>query len=354
MCALFAFYILTGTFIKPLIRILCLPDIDKPIGGVKQLYKHVEHLCRLGWDAAVLTEANDFRPSWFTSDAPTACFRSSLENSVIHPSNTILVVPETYVGVNFSDFSGYDLRLFPKVVFNQNAYYSFGSSSVSSKDVHDFYFNNSVLHVLSISQDTHNFLSTNLGIPDSRMSRIINSIEPMFTPSFPKKRLFTWMPRKNPEHVRAVIHSLMDFPSSFSKGWSGFPLQNLSHSDVAQRLNESSIFLSFGHPEGFGLPVAEAMASGCWVVGYSGGGGRELFNYGASSEVSFGDWPNFVSSLHRVFEMFSKYPSECRLLLSRQSLAIKSLYNFDQELSSISVAWERIHQAYSHAIHSVS
>ena len=31
-----------------------------------------------------------------------------------------------------------------------------------------------------------------------------------------------------------------------------------------------------GHPEGFGLPIAEAMAAGCWVV-YSGGGGQELF-----------------------------------------------------------------------------
>ena len=39
------------------IRVLCLPDIDKAIGGVKQLYRHVEHLVALGWDAAMITEA---------------------------------------------------------------------------------------------------------------------------------------------------------------------------------------------------------------------------------------------------------------------------------------------------------
>ena len=44
------------------IRVLCLPDIDKAIGGVKQLYRHVEHEF-LGWDAAMVTEAEGFRPS---------------------------------------------------------------------------------------------------------------------------------------------------------------------------------------------------------------------------------------------------------------------------------------------------
>ena len=46
------------------------------------------------------------------------------------------------------------------------------------------------------------------------------------------------------------------------------------------------IFLSFGHPEGFGLPITEAMASGYWVIGYHGGGGRELFRFGASDSVT--------------------------------------------------------------------
>ena len=39
------------------------PDVDRAIGGVKQLYRHVEHLVALGWDAAVVTEAEGFRPS---------------------------------------------------------------------------------------------------------------------------------------------------------------------------------------------------------------------------------------------------------------------------------------------------
>ena len=41
----------------PRVRVLCLPDVDRAIGGVKQLHRHVEHLTALGWDAAMLTEA---------------------------------------------------------------------------------------------------------------------------------------------------------------------------------------------------------------------------------------------------------------------------------------------------------
>ena len=38
------------------------------------------------------------------------------------------------------------------------------------------------------------------------------------------------------------------------------------------------MFVALGHTEGFGLPLAEALAAGCLVAGYDGGGGRELFD----------------------------------------------------------------------------
>ena len=59
---------------RPKVRVLCLPDVDRAIGGVKQLYRHVEHLVALGWDAAMVTENSGFRPSWFTSTAPSFSF----------------------------------------------------------------------------------------------------------------------------------------------------------------------------------------------------------------------------------------------------------------------------------------
>ena len=333
--------------VRPSVRVLCLPDIDRAIGGVKQLYRHVEHLCALGWDASMVTEQEDFRPSWFQTTAPSISLQQSWESGELVANRTILVLPETYLRVDLNSFRGLDLSSLSRVIFNQNAYYSYGDFGVdTSQRLHDFYDAPSVLQVMSISEDTHAFLSRNLGIPDNRLSRIINSIEPIFRSDQSKSKRLHWMPRKNPEHVQAVLEGLQRSGISYSQGWEGQPLQQLSHSEVADRLNGAQLFLAFGHPEGFGLPIAEAMAAGCWVVGYSGGGGQELFRFGGSEHVAFGDWPGFVSAIDRAFQHFALTPRETALRLRRQSLAVRALYSVDEERASIGQSWERISDAF--------
>ena len=61
-------------------------------------------------------------------------------------------------------------------------------------------------------------------------------------------------------------------------GWEVRPIDGLSHAAVAEELRSSRIFVSLSRREGFGLPAAEAMACGCFVVGYDGFGGREFFD----------------------------------------------------------------------------
>ena len=227
------------------VRVLCLPDIDKAIGGVKQLYRHVEHLEGLGWNAAVVTENDGFRPTWFTSPATTYSFRECVVRGDFDSSETIIVLPETYLAIDFNAFRGVDLSMLPRVVFNQNAYYTFGESSADTiSSIRSFYFDPSVLQVLSVSEDTHLFLSSNLGLDDSKLSRIINAIEPIFEFNSSKSNRIHWMPRKNPEHVQAVIHSLQSARLNYCEGWSGEPLVNISHLQVAERLNSARLFLS--------------------------------------------------------------------------------------------------------------
>ena len=332
---------------RPRVRVLCLPDVDRAIGGVKQLYRHVEHLCALGWDAAMVTEASGFRPSWFESSAPSFSLGESRERGDLEPARTVLVLPETYLGVELRSFRGLDLSSFARVVFNQNAYYSYGefSSDMSSRLQH-FYDDPAVLQVLSISEDTHAFLARNLCIADHRLSRIINAIEPMFTPDSPKSKRMLWMPRKNPQHVQAVLSGLQRSTIPYTQGWEAQPLAQLSHASIAERLNGAQLFLAFGHPEGFGLPIAEAMAAGCWVVGYHGGGGKELFRFGGAEQVEFGDWSGFIAAIERFFSLFALAPRETAMRLERQALAVKALYSPVQERASIASAWERISEAF--------
>ena len=270
-------------------------------------------------------------------------FASAYSSGDFEVSSTILVLPETYLEANLSNFCGQDLSKFARVIFNQNAYYSFGGfSSTLEEQLATFYDSSNVLQVLSVSEDTHDFLTVNLNLADSKVSRIVNAVENIFRPASNPSNTIHWMPRKNPQEAQAVLLSIKRSCLSHTNGWTGSPLVSLSHDSVASHLNKAKIFLSFGHPEGFGLPIAEAMASGCWVIGYSGGGGRELFRFGASDEISFGDWTSFSQSVNRALTLFSKNPREMNIRLERQSLAVRTLYSQTQERASIQSAWSRI------------
>ena len=111
-------------------------------------------------------------------------------------------------------------------------------------------------------------------------------------------------------------------------------------------MSESLVFLSFGHPEGFGLPVAEAIASGCAVIGYSGLGGRELFFYDSGTscytEVGYGDWVGFIESVFSFIENIETNPSVVMKSLLRGVQKVKSSYNIDKMNDSVFSAIESL------------
>ena len=118
------------------------------------------------------------------------------------------MLPETYLGVDLSSFRGFDLSNMKRVVFNQNAYYSFGDfNSNTAQDLKNFYDNSLVLQVLTVSEDSHTFLSRNLGIRDKCLSRIVNSIERSFRPNQEKVKRMHWMPRK----IRCMYSNSSEF-----------------------------------------------------------------------------------------------------------------------------------------------
>lgn len=333
---------LLNQFTLSRVRVICLPDIDRPIGGVKQLFKHVEHLSDLGLDAAMVTESPTFHPSWFTSNAPVKSWLQCVEDGEFSDSSTILVLPETYINVDLYNFNGINISSLKRIIFNQNAYYSFGTSLATPQQIKDFYCSENVLHTLCVSSDSYNFLTSCLSLQPSKVSRIINAIEPYFIPQKTKSNTFCFMPRKNSDHVHSILTSLQLSSTAFPTRWTGQPLVDLTHTTIAEFLSTSRLFLSFGHPEGFGLPVAEAMASGCWVVGYSGLGGSELFSLNGSSVVEFGNWTDFIHKIHDVVIRFHLHREETELILDHQSQSIREIYSYANEVKSIESAWLKI------------
>lgn len=315
------------------------PDISRPIGGVKQIHRLVESIASTGRSAVIIQDDKDFHPGWFTSNVETISFDdwTNLSLRGFDKSANCLVVPETLAACVFS-YS----KIIPIVIFNQNGSYSFGVPSSKSifkpSALINLYRSDFVHHFICVSEYDHSLLSGPFGVPDNRISLIRNGIESQnFSLNVLKSKTISYMPRKNVFDANVVTSLLNN--QSWLDGWKIIPIKNSSHQQVISTLSSSLIFLSFGHPEGFGLPIAEALAAGCFVVGYSGLGGRELFNIGSKFNVAFdipiGDWVGFLSAVQHVVQSIEHEASTIRSRLSNSSNLIRDTYSL--EAMSVSV-----------------
>ncbi len=270
-------------------------DLSHPIGGVKQIHRFAEQMNSLGVCTKVIQEEKDFHPGWFTSNVLTIS-KKDFFSKKLSPEKDVIILPETAITL----LKRYQPKI-PKIIFNQNAFYTFGANSIihPAKLILQLYNDRSVAHILCVSKSNYDLLTGAFGINPEHVSHIINSIEiDLFKPAALKRKQIAFMPRKNRDHAEIVIGCLKR--KEWFSDWCCIPLEDLSHKEVAKVLSESLGFFSFGHPEGFGLPLAEAAACGCEVIGYSGIGGREIFQLISDNnknyEVPYGDWQGFIDS----------------------------------------------------------
>lgn len=313
------------------------PDVHKPIGGVKQMHRLAECLLTLNREVHIIQDSAEFHPGWFSSSVATISYADwkSLRPK-LRTSENILILPETFINV----FKNYAPGL-PKIIFNQNGSYSFGSSlksSLSPSDVLSLYDHHELLHILCVSSHDYHLIVDGFSIPDQRVSLIVNSIEThFFLPSNQKKLQLSFMPRKNFMDSRAVL-SMLERKPWFS-GWHVQPISGCTQNQVLQHLQDTAIFLAFGHPEGFGLPLAEAAACGCALVGYSGLGGKEIFSltspFGVTIEVEYGNWLGFITACERLISSLNIDSHAFSKRLLDSSHAVRNFYSFDKMLNSV-------------------
>jgi len=321
------------------------PDLRRPIGGAKQVHRLAEALGQLGRQARIIQDNASFHPGWFHSTVATIGRKEFLTRTDLRPDRDVVILPETFLPALPTYAPG-----LPKLVFNQNGAYSFGLKQgdgfPAPSQVLKLYQHPELKHVLCISQHDEELLKQAFQLGEERVSRLVNGIEThLFQPSTLKKRVIAYMPRKNGKDA-AIVAALLSQQTWFQKaGWSLQPIDGLPQEKVAKLLQESLIFLAFGHPEGFGLPLAEAAACGCYLIGYSGLGGGELLamatEHRAGEEVAYGNWLGFLQACQRVQERLSSNQSELVTCLLQHSKALRRRYGADAMRNSLSTALER-------------
>jgi len=107
-------------------------------------------------------------------------------------------------------------------------------------------------------------------------------------------------------------------------------------------MQDSLMFLSFGYPEGFSLPPAEAMSCGCIVAGYHGMGGREYFKPEFCFPVEMGDIIGFARTVSTVLRMYREEPETLTRMARMASDYIRQTYSLERERDDILQCWRFI------------
>jgi len=312
----------------PKIFVLC-PDHDRPSGGVKQLYRHVDILNQNGFSASVLHKQKGFRCSWFDNET-----RISYAKGTILSRSDYLVIDET---------RGPEIQVMAKgikkVIFNQAAYYTFKGYSFNKDDLLTPYLSKDIVATMLVSEDNEGYL--NYVFPKMRSYRIFNGIDPsVFNYNGAKKKQITWMLKKNRADALQVIN-ILKFRGKLSE-YDIVPIDNMSELETAKALKESMIYLNFGFQEGASLSAAEAMACGCVVIGYHGMGAIEYFKPEFCYPVPHGDIISFAKTVEEVIDLCKKDPVSIKEKAKKAADYIKEHYSLERERESVISAWKDI------------
>ena len=269
-----------------------LPDAPRPQGGLLHIYNLVEELVRLGYPATIWHGAADYRSAWFASAAPVR-----RAHSLTLEEGDILVMPELD-GRKFAHLTR-DAR----VVMNVQSYRHVFAKAPTGETWPGAYpgWPNAVAALVN-SQVTEKLARWTFepGFPTFRVPcRVSESFRPRT-----KERVIAFMPRKREQELAVLIQLLRR--SGRLDGWRFEPIDGLPHDRVVGLLGTAAIFLAASHHEAFGLPPAEAMASGCYVIGFTGLGGREFMLPEFCSVIEDPDVMSFADEVVRVAKAWDR------------------------------------------------
>jgi hypothetical protein len=284
------------------------PDEPRPTGGVRVAYRHVDVLNAMGWSASVL-HPSDFRATWFANSTPVTSAASARLSS-----GDVLVVPEWY-GPSLA-------RIDPRLrvlVFNQGAYITFhGIDPVTAGRGAPYAGLPNLLGIMTVSEDSAELLR--LAFPDLRVdiARPVVDSTVFHRGDGTREIGLAYTTTRRPEELNLILHLLR----AGGVDWPLVPIRDMSETEVADTLRRVPLFLSLSERDGFGLPPAEAMACGAYVVGYDGGGGHEFFDPSYCSPVAS------TAELVRTVQSLVRRPlAELAELGARASNAVLSRYD---------------------------
>jgi glycosyltransferase involved in cell wall biosynthesis len=312
---------------------------DKPTGGQKHTYRHVDVLNSCGYEAFVLHREKDYRLKWFENS--TRVIDSEHFDRIFDAERDYLVLPED-LALKILDFPG------RKVIFNKGIYNGFRSFGPAKPYLYP-YLNKDVVGVLSVSD--HNIDHLRFAYPHLPVLRVCYAIDSQifrYIPLSEKKRKIAYTPKCEGSLLSLfhILQSRADQGLNSLKEFEWVALKNKTEEDAAATLQESLLFVFLSVEEGLPRTPIEAMACGCLVVGHGSGPLKEVLPF--EYQFEYGNIIRVAEFIEHVVAVFVREPCTLGALCAAgHRQAVK--YSADQEKKSILNAWEQIfaHQGYS-------
>ena len=166
--------------------------------------------------------------------------------------------------------------------------------------------------LIAVSEHTSRELQERLDVPEAKIRVVPNAVEDIFTPDGPSAAgdyvlaVGTLEPRKNLARIAAAVDGELRVVGT--PGWGGVSLpQNATwlgdvpDEELAGLYRGARCLVYASLYEGFGIPVAEALACGCPVVTSAGSPMQEL----AGADATYVD-PLDVQSIREGIELAAK------------------------------------------------
>lgn len=314
---------------KPSIYYAC--TLPVRAGGQLVNFQHVASLCRLGWRAfAWLQDGSAIE--WPSQAFPVPVVQGGLHHR--WTAHDVLVLPELWTTGAWQGMREQGCQL---VMHNQNPFYTFrGLPTLDALNAFP------LAGGLCCSAFTRDTLQAWGSTTDWQV------VQPMVLPHFEQalariggqsgKRLqIAFMPRKRPNEAKQV----QQWFAALCPQWAHVPwveVDGMSRPQVAQTLAESLVFVSLSKDEGLGLPPLEAMAAGCLVAGFTGGGGQEYATPANGLWVGDGQLPELALAIASLLAMDAPQQA-ARVQAGQATAALFDAANFDAQLNA---AWHQL------------
>jgi hypothetical protein len=258
-------------------------------GGQYVNHQHVQALREAGFNAKLFYWPQTNVAEKIDTQLPVQGFTKNF----VFDREDVIVVPEAW-RKPIHTFSQMQVR---KILHCQNPYYLFQSVE-SIRQFEEIGYEQSI----TCSHYTGRYMRAMGYGGEIHIVRPPLGKEFLNQESISKKLQIAFMPRKRAiesVHVKGLFKSI--YPQYAQVPW--ISIQNVSRRECASFMRESAVFASFSDLEGLGLPPLEAMASGCIIVGFDGGGGEEYRSASNGLWVREGDHFGYARALAQAIQI---------------------------------------------------